>query len=80
MTDTSGADCVFCKIIAGDIPSRVVDQDEHSLAFLDIAPLHRGHTLVVPKRHVENFVDESPAFILTFLVTTYSLGRWSEGR
>jgi histidine triad (HIT) family protein len=61
VTDTSSADCLFCKIIAGDIPARVVDQDEHSLAFLDIAPFHRGHTLVVPKRHVQDFVDGSPA-------------------
>lgn len=53
-------DCVFCKIIAGDIPSRKVYSDEAAYAFLDIAPWHRGHTLVIPKRHVVDLVHETP--------------------
>ena len=54
-------DCVFCKIIAGNIPSRKIDEDEVSYAFLDVAPFHRGHTLVVPKRHVPSFLDRPSA-------------------
>ncbi len=54
-------DCLFCKIISGDISSWKVDEDDDSFSFLDIAPFHRGHTLVVPKRHVESFVGEPPA-------------------
>jgi len=53
-------DCIFCKIIAGDVPSRRVDEDDHCVSFLDVAPFHRGHTLVVPKRHVESFVADPP--------------------
>lgn len=48
------ADCIFCKIIEGKIPSHKVYEDENSLAFLDANPTSKGHTLVVPKKHVEN--------------------------
>lgn len=44
-------DCIFCKIIAGEIPSEKVYEDEQVLAFLDIKPVNRGHLLVVPKIH-----------------------------
>lgn len=50
-------DCLFCKIIAGDIPSAKVYEDEHTYAFLDIFPTNIGHTLVVPKDHHENIHD-----------------------
>ena len=59
---TTDPDCLFCKIIAGDIPSRRVYEDEHSIAFLDIAPFHRGHTLVVPRRHSVAVSDADGAF------------------
>ena len=51
------ADCVFCAIVAGTSPARVVHDDERTLAFLDIAPITRGHTLVIPKRHSQNLID-----------------------
>ncbi len=54
-------DCLFCRIVAGDIPSRQVGADEHAVAFLDVAPLQRGHTLVVPRRHVDDFVTGAGA-------------------
>jgi histidine triad (HIT) family protein len=53
--------CLFCKIIAGDIPSRKIDEDDHSYSFLDIAPFHRGHTLVIPKVHTESLISGPPA-------------------
>ena len=52
--------CVFCRIVAGELPARVVHADEHAVAFLDLAPWHRGHTLVVPRRHVESLVSGKP--------------------
>ncbi|MDD5031976.1 MAG: HIT family protein [Patescibacteria group bacterium] len=52
-------DCIFCKIIAGVIPSFKVYEDEDILAFLDIAPVNPGHTLVVPKKHYAN-LEEIP--------------------
>jgi histidine triad (HIT) family protein len=45
--------CIFCKIAAGEIPSAKVYEDEYCYAFLDIAPMAKGHTLVIPK-HVED--------------------------
>jgi len=52
-------DCIFCKIIAGEIPSFKVYEDENTLAFLDIAPVNPGHTLIVPKKHYIN-MEEIP--------------------
>jgi histidine triad (HIT) family protein len=43
--------CVFCKILAGDLPARIVDEDERTIAFMDIAPATRGHALVIPRAH-----------------------------
>ena len=50
-------DCIFCKIIAGDIPAAKVYEDEAVLAFLDISQVTPGHTLVVPKQHFRNLLD-----------------------
>lgn len=47
-------ECVFCKIIEGEIPAYKVYEDENVLAFLDANPVSKGHTLVVPKKHVED--------------------------
>ncbi len=54
-------DCIFCKIIAGEIPCYKVFEDEKAIAFLDINPINKGHTLVIPKVHVSKiseFEDE----------------------
>lgn len=53
-------DCIFCKIISGDIPSAKVYEDEHVYAFLDISQVTKGHTLVIPKVHKENIYDLTP--------------------
>lgn len=50
-------DCVFCKIIDGDIPSYKVYESEYVYAFLDITPKSYGHTLVIPKTHSENIMN-----------------------
>ena len=51
------ADCIFCRIIRGAIPSYKVYEDENSLAFLDINPASPGHTLIIPKKHVSQVED-----------------------
>ena len=51
--------CVFCEIIKGNIPSRKVYEDEQFLAILDISQTTKGHTLVMPKKHYENFMEMS---------------------
>lgn len=50
-------DCLFCKIIKGEIPSTKVYEDDTCYAFLDINPVNIGHTLLVPKAHSENLYD-----------------------
>ena len=52
--------CLFCRIVSGEVPAVVVYEDESSLAFLDHRPLFHGHTLLVPRRHVET-LGELPA-------------------
>lgn len=54
------ADCIFCKIIRGEIPSRKIYENEYAFAFLDIAPFEKGHTLVVPKVHAARLTDLPP--------------------
>ena len=51
------ADCIFCKIIAGEIPSSKVYEDDQVIAFLDISQVTPGHTLVVPKQHFRNLLE-----------------------
>jgi histidine triad (HIT) family protein len=50
-------DCLFCGIVAGDVPAEKVDEDEHTIAFMDINPWTRGHALVVPRRHSPNLYE-----------------------
>lgn len=50
-------DCVFCKIVARDIPADIVYEDDDSISFLDIRPVNPGHALVIPKRHFENLYE-----------------------
>jgi histidine triad (HIT) family protein len=50
-------DCIFCKIVSGELPSQIVDQDERTVAFMDISPATRGHALVIPRRHARNLLE-----------------------
>jgi diadenosine tetraphosphate (Ap4A) HIT family hydrolase len=52
--------CVFCRILAGEVPSSPVLDNDLIVAFLDIRPVNPGHTLVLPRRHVESFTELSP--------------------
>jgi len=51
-------DCVFCKIIDGQIPAHKVYEDDKTVAFLDIAPVNKGHMLVIPKKHSKNILED----------------------
>jgi histidine triad (HIT) family protein len=53
--------CLFCAIVAGDVPSRAVYADDAAYAFLDINPWHRGHTVLVPRRHVADMLEQPEA-------------------
>ena len=52
-------DCIFCKIAAGEAPSQIVQEDERTVAFMDISPCARGHALVVPREHARNLYEIS---------------------
>ena len=53
-------DCIFCKIISGEIPSCTVYEDENFKVIMDIAPATKGHALVLPKNHFDNIYDIDP--------------------
>jgi histidine triad (HIT) family protein len=55
----SDPDCIFCKIVAGEVPSQRIDEDERTVAFMDVSPATRGHALVVPRRHARDLLEIS---------------------
>ncbi|MBN1529853.1 MAG: HIT family protein [Thermoleophilaceae bacterium] len=50
-------DCIFCRIVAGELPAERVQEDEHTIAFMDLNPWTRGHALVIPRRHSKNLYE-----------------------
>jgi histidine triad (HIT) family protein len=52
--------CIFCKIVAGELPATKVDEDDRTIAFMDINPGTRGHALVIPKAHVRDLIAIDP--------------------
>jgi histidine triad (HIT) family protein len=52
-------DCIFCKIVAGEVPAEVVQEDEQTIAFMDINPWTRGHALVIPRSHSKDLLEVS---------------------
>jgi histidine triad (HIT) family protein len=55
--------CLFCRIVAGEVPAHVVYEDERFLAFLDHRPLFHGHALLVPREHVDTLFDAPPELL-----------------
>lgn len=70
-------ECPFCEIVAGKASCRKVYEDEHTLAFLDLYPVSRGHCLVIPKKHIRWFTDIEPQDNLAgpFLRACYIVAR-----
>jgi histidine triad (HIT) family protein len=50
-------ECIFCKILAGELPAQVVDEDDKTVAFMDTSPATRGHALVIPRRHTRDLLE-----------------------
>jgi histidine triad (HIT) family protein len=69
-------DCIFCKIVEGEVPSKKVYEDGHSFAFLDINPRNPGHTLVIPRNHVEDIfsIGEEDAAELMKAIRRVAIG------
>lgn len=61
-------ECIFCKILNGEIPSSKIYEDENVIAFLDLFPVNKGHSLVVPKAHYENILDTPPEVLEKIVV------------
>ncbi len=73
MTDFN--DCLFCKMVRGQIPAVRVDEDENTLAFMDIFPASEGHTLVIAKTHAATLLEMAEADLLAVTVTTQRVAR-----
>ncbi len=68
------ADCVFCKIISGEVPCDKVYEDDATFAFLDISPASKGHTLVISKAHAERLGDLPLADAVALMSTLQKVG------
>ena len=65
--------CIFCKMVAGEIPSFKVYEDENCIAALDIGPATKGHTLIIPKTHYRDVTDNVDAELLGKLMKTAAM-------
>ena len=61
------ADCIFCKIVSGEVPSLKIYEDEYTLVFMDIAGDVDGHMVAVPKKHVKNILDCDPETLVCLM-------------
>jgi histidine triad (HIT) family protein len=61
--------CVFCRILSGELPCHEIHRDEHTIVFMDIAPVTDGHTLVVTREHHENLYDATPEALAGVMAT-----------
>jgi histidine triad (HIT) family protein len=68
-------DCLFCKIVAGELPSQQIDSDERTIAFMDISPATRGHALVVPREHSTNLLEVDREDLEAVVVAAQRLAR-----
>ena len=71
----SDPDCIFCKIVAGEVPSQKVDEDERTITFMDISPGTRGHALVIPRRHVQNLLEIDPEDLTAVILAVQKLAQ-----
>lgn len=70
--------CLFCDIVNGTVPAHMVHSDDLTVAFLDVRPLFPGHTLLVPRDHVETLVDLPEDMLAPFFATVQLLSRAME--
>jgi len=67
------SDCIFCKIVAGEIPCYKIAETDNVLAFLDVMPISRGHLLIIPKNHVELIYDANPEIMAEVMSTAVKI-------
>jgi histidine triad (HIT) family protein len=68
-------DCLFCKIVTGEIPAQIVHADARTVAFMDIAPATRGHCLVVPREHTDDLLTADPEDVAACALVAQELAR-----
>ncbi len=68
-------DCIFCKIVAGDLPATIVAEGERSIAFMDIQPASRGHVLVIPRAHCKDVHEIEPEDLRAVAVMAQELAK-----
>jgi histidine triad (HIT) family protein len=73
-------DCLFCKIVAGEIPATIVDEDERTIAFMDINPATRGHALVIPREHSADLLSVEREDLLAVAVAARRLAGLAKER
>jgi histidine triad (HIT) family protein len=73
-------DCIFCKILAGELPATIVAEDERTVAFMDINPATRGHALVVPRRHATDLLSIDPEELAAVTAAAQRLASRAKGR
>jgi histidine triad (HIT) family protein len=69
------ANCIFCKIVKGDIPSFKLYEDAKTFAFMDINPINPGHALVIPKFHAKDLFETPDEWVAATMVTTRRIAR-----
>ena len=69
------SDCIFCKIVQGEIPSKKVYEDSDFLGFIDIRPVSKGHVLLIPKEHYETFLDLPDKFHGPFSIALQNVAK-----
>jgi len=72
--------CIFCKIIANEIPSHKVYEDDKTLAILDIKPVNKGHALVMPKKHYANLEEIDEADLTAVILIVKKIGGWLKAK
>jgi histidine triad (HIT) family protein len=69
------AECIFCRIIKGEIPCAKLYEDDRVLSFLDIGPINPGHALVIPKRHSETLMEADPEDLEACIAACQKIGK-----
>jgi histidine triad (HIT) family protein len=68
-------DCLFCKIVAGELPATIVAEDERTVSFMDINPATRGHALVIPRAHARDLLEVAPDDLAACALAAQRLAR-----
>jgi histidine triad (HIT) family protein len=75
----SEQDCIFCLILARELPAEIIDEDEKTIAFMDINPANPGHALVIPRTHAQDLLEIEPEDLQATIVAAQRLaGRLKE--